>query len=212
MKKEMISKSIKLTNLQLRQHNTLLRKNLKRIVSCSTDNERAQERMDEIEKLIFDAPSLKVMFDAIITQGRRIFEINFITVALENELKEFYPENYHRGENSVFLESENILFDDVNGVDSGVDNDKPALRGNLSKGSDKFFRNEISRRVRSEAIVPVSANGRIIAIISFGSQDSTRFMEGYGFRFLMRLARLVALKIEMFRVLGPEFGGAKTGM
>ncbi len=207
MKKEMIAKSVKLTNIQLREHNTLLRKNLKRIVSCSTDNEKAQERMDEIEKLIFDAPSLKVMFDAVITQGRRIFEINFITVVLENELKEFYPENYHHGEKNVYLGSENIFFDDLGGMDSNFSNGEPTLRGNLKKGSDKFFPNGISRRVRSEAIVPVHANGRIIAILNFGSQDNTRFMEGYGFRFLMRLARLVALKIEMFRVLGPEFRG-----
>jgi hypothetical protein len=132
---------------------------------------------------------------------------------LDNDLEKFYPENYHGDEGkSVYLESENIFFDDVANMDSGVSKGEPVLRGNLKRGSAKFFPKGINRRVRSEAIVPVSANGRIVAILNFGSQDNTRFMEGYGFRFLIRLARLVALKIEMFRVLGPEFGEEETGV
>ena len=138
MKKEMISKAMKLTNQQLRQHNSLLRKNLKRIVSCSADNERAQERMDEMESVIYEAPTLKAMFDGLVTQGRRIFEINIITVAIEESLRACYPAGYHESGRSVFLESDNIIFLPREGIAEVFHGRfEPSLRGHLVCGDER---------------------------------------------------------------------------
>ncbi|MBI4829736.1 MAG: DUF484 family protein [Nitrospinae bacterium] len=205
MKKEMISKAMKLTNQQLRQHNSLLRKNLKRIVSCSADNERAQERMDEMESVIFEAPTLKAMFDGLVTQGRRIFEINVITVALEESLRACYPAGYHEGGRNVFLESDNILFLPREGISEVFHGRfEPSLRGHLVCGDERLFPGDRKRRVRSEAVVPLGGQEGFVGAVAFGSQHPTRFLEGYGSRFLKRMSRTLTLKLELFRAQGPE--------
>ncbi len=202
MRKELASRAVKMTNIQLRQHNSLLRKNLQRVVSCSTDNEEIQERMDEVEKLIFAAPTFKEMFDTILIQGRRIFKIELITVCLEPEMLEFYPADYKKTDKSVYLESDHVIFLDPEDLSSCfTDKDEPVLRGNLRSGTERFFPNGKSRRVRSEAITPMAFEGRLFGAIAFGSQAPSRFMEGYGSRFLKRMTRLIVLKVELFLAL-----------
>ena len=206
MKKEQITKAVKLTNTQLRQHNSLLRKNMRRIVSCTTDNEKTQERMDEIESIVFSAPTLKAMFDTLLGQGRRIFEIESISILLLEDLKDFYPDDYHTHSTNYFLESDNVRFTDlVTLEDCFMDGGEPILRGNLVKGSQIFFVGDKHSTVRSEALVPLRLGDKQLGALGFGSRQSTRFLEGYGSRFLKRLARLISLKIVLFRAMGPEW-------
>ena len=206
MKKEQITKAVKLTNTQLRQHNSLLRKNMRRIVSCTTDNEKTQERMDEIENIVFGAPTMKAMFDTLLGQGRRIFEIEAISILLLEDLKEFYPEDYHTQSVNIFLESDNVHFIDMETLDDClIGGNEPILRGNLVKGSQMFFQADKHSSVRSEALVPLRFGDKRLGALGFGSRHSTRFLEGYGSRFLKRLARLISLKIVLFSAMGPEW-------
>lgn len=202
MNRDTIEKAVAVTNAQLRRNNQALRKNLKRLVECSAENEKAQERMDVFEALIFEADSLKEMFDSMITQGRRIFEIQAITAALDSDFGRFYPEEYKKEGKSVFLEAGNVVFAPAATIAAHFqDPPQVALRGNLREGNGFFFPSGASRKIRSEALAPLLApDGALTGAICFGSASAERFLEGFGARFLDRLARLVSLKMEMFRV------------
>ena len=200
MKKELTQRSMRVTNSQLRQHNTLLRKNLRWVVTCSADNETTQSRIDKMDDLVFSSPSLKVMFDTLIIHGRRTFELTAITVLLADDLECHYPEDYKRGDKKVFMESGNVMF--VNRQCLAAlfpDGHAPVLRGCLKEGDRTFFPNGLSRKIHSEAIAALSYGDRLSGAIGFGSVETNRFMEEYGSRFIKRLARTLSLKVEIFR-------------
>ena len=201
MNRSTIEKARALTNAQLRKSNQALRKNLKRVIECSSDNEKAQERMDDYETLVFEAGSLKEMFDSMITQGRRIFEVQFITVILENELAGMYPEDYKKQGKSIFLESNNVFFAPAITIALHFPEiPQVVLRGRLKEGNEFFFPGN-SASIHSEALIPLrTPDGALSGALCFGSKTPQRFMEGYGTRFLDRLGRLVSLKMEVFRV------------
>ncbi|VAX23647.1 hypothetical protein MNBD_NITROSPINAE02-962 [hydrothermal vent metagenome] len=203
MKKELAKRALKTSTSQLRQHNTLLRKNLRRVVGYSTENEKVQRRIDEMDDIIVESESLKVMFDALIIQGRRVFDIDTISVLLAHELKEHYPENYRDGGKSFFLESDNTSFVEPGELSSYFqDRNEPVLRGGVKKGDALFFTGGMNGRIRSEALAPLSYGKRIVGAVGFGSHNPTRFMDGYGVRFLKRLCRLLSLKMEVFVAKG----------
>ena len=207
MNRDTIEKAVAATNAQLRRNNQALRKNLKRLVECSTENEKAQERMDVFENLVFEADSFKEMFDSIITQGRRIFEIQMITAVLDNSFIRFYPKGYKEPGKNVYLEEENVIFAPAAHIAANFQSQlQVELRGNLRRGSDLFFPEAARGRIRSEAIAPLkNPDGALLGALCFGSASDERFLEGYGSRFLDRLGRLVSLKMEMFRV--EMYGG-----
>ncbi len=97
MKSELAKKAMKLTNNQLRQYNTLLRKNLRLVISCSEENEKAQERIDEMEEILCGQPNMRAMFDSLITDGARLFGMDYITVTLDPDLEEPLPRRVSRG-------------------------------------------------------------------------------------------------------------------
>ena len=209
MKRDLASRAVKVTNAQLRHYNSLLRKNLRLVISCSSDNERAQQRIDRVEEMIFEAPTLASMFDTLVTQGRRALEIDHITVSLEHDLREHYPPDYPAGAKSVFLRSDRIIFSDADTMAACFkDRTEPVIRGNLAKGTEEFFPNGLSRQIKSEALAPMGDGHRLIGVVAFGSRRSTRFLEGYGSRFLKRFSRTLTLKVELFRALGA---GWKAG-
>ncbi|MDH5755392.1 MAG: DUF484 family protein [Nitrospinota bacterium] len=201
MNRNVSEKVMALTNSQLRKSNQALRKNLKRVIECSSDNEKAQERMDDYEALVFEAESLKEMFDSMITQGRRIFDVQFITVALEPDYEKFYPEQYKKSEKSFFMESENIFFAPAITIALHFPEiPQVVLQGRLRYGNDFFFPCGAAQKIRSEALIPLrTPDGSLTGALCFGSSIPQRFMEGYGTRFLDRLGRLVSLKMEVFR-------------
>jgi len=202
MKEEIIAKAVKMTNLQLRQHNSLLRKNLRRIVSCSSENEKAQERMDEMENIVFGAGALRAMFDEIIAQGRKIFEIQSISIVLEKRLEALYPESYKDNGSSVFINSDCMRFERSERLGEYFSNCiDPILRGNLIRGSEEYFPDNAGWGIKSVALVPLGFENRITGGIAFGSHNPARFLEGYGSRFLRRLSRIVSLKVEAFYAL-----------
>lgn len=203
MRKELAEKSIKVTNAQLRHYNSLLRKNLRLVISCSSDNEKAQQRVDSMEDLVFEAPTLMAMFDTLVAHGERVFEIDVITICLENALRDHYPREYHAESNSHFLRSEKVIFRTPGEMAAGFKNPKePILRGGVRRGNKEFFPNGMSAKIKSEALVPLHNGDNIVGVVAFGSSRSTRFLEGFGVRFLKRLARTLTLKLEVFRAKG----------
>ncbi|MGK7345060.1 MAG: DUF484 family protein [Candidatus Nitrospinota bacterium M3_3B_026] len=209
MRKDLASRSMKVTNKQLRHYNSLLRKNLRLVVSCSSENEKTQRRMDRMEDLVFHAPSLKEMFDTLIIQGQRIFEIDVITVTLEKPFQGSYPDGYHDDGRKFYLGSDRVRFSEPEAMAAYFKNPaEPVIRGGLRRGTGAFFPGALAARVRSEALAPLNNGDRVIGVAAFGSSRAERFMEGYGARFLKRLARTLTLKTEVFRA---REAGAERG-
>ncbi|MBF0171617.1 MAG: DUF484 family protein, partial [Nitrospinae bacterium] len=204
MKSELAKKAMKLTNNQLRQYNTLLRKNLRLVISCSEENEKAQQRIDEMEEILCGQPTLRAMFDSLITDGARLFGMDFITVTLDPALKGLYPEGYQEDGASYFIHSDAMGFMDPARMGAAfADPSHPTLRGNLRGGSLAFFPKSAAS-IRSEALVPLANGAGIMGVLGFGSRRPTRFLEEHGVRFLKRLGRTVTLRGEYFRAQGAE--------
>ena len=204
MKSDLAKKAMKLTNNQLRQYNTLLRKNLRLVINCSEENEKAQERIDEMEEILCGQASLRGMFDSLITDGARLFGMDFITVTLDPALKGLYPDGYQDDEGSFYIHSDMVNFMDPARMGAAfADPSHPTLRGNLRGGSLAFFPKS-APSIRSEALVPLTNGREIMGVVGFGSRRPTRFLEEHGVRFLKRLGRTVTLRVEYFRAEGDE--------
>jgi uncharacterized protein YigA (DUF484 family) len=205
MKQELAKKAMKLTNNQLRQYNNLLRKNLRLVISCSEENEKAQERIDEMEDILCGQPTLKAMFDSLITEGKRLFGMDFIAVTLEPGLRDLYPSGYYGDDGSFYLNSDAVSFMEPTRMAGAFsDPSQPTLRGNLRGGSAAFFPGKTASSVRSEALAPLGDGTKVIGVVAFGSKRPTRFLEEHGVRFLKRLARTATLRVEYFRAKGAE--------
>ena len=208
MHSQIVKRAVKLTNSQLRRHNALLRKNLKTLISCSTDNEKSFIRIDQMDTSLFAAPTIRSLFDTLLTEGARVFEMNNVTVTLETSLRDYYPNEYHDNEKSHFINSDRVSFLPVDDMENYFgDEMEPLLAGNVRRGTTLFFPNGFSERVRSEALVPLHNGQRLIGVVAFGSSDRARFAEGYSGRYLTRLARTITLKVELLRSQGPSFSG-----
>ncbi len=159
------------------------------------------ERIDKMECELLKATTMKSMYDALITLGERIFGLDVITVTLERELKPHWPDTYHENDgSSVFLNSSKVAFlSPAVMATHFTEQAEPLLRGTIRNGTSGFFSSKYSGKVRSEALAPIHNGERIIGVMAFGSFNPKRFEEGFGARFLTRLARIIALKTEYFR-------------
>lgn len=200
MRRELVGMAVKLSNSQLRHHNTLLRKNLKTLIRCSTDNEHAQERIDRIDRSLFEAVTIKGLFDTLLTEGARVFEMDYITVALEPSIRDFYPDEYHKKSGSHFLHADRIIFAPSDVMEVGFPGrPEPVMKGGLTCGTSLYFPNGLADKIRSEALTPLDNRSRLIGVVAFGSHNPERFSEGYSGRYLHRLARTITLKVELIR-------------
>lgn len=197
MKQELSARALQMTNARLRRDLASLKNKLKFLISCSEENEVKSQRIDDIEEALSCAGSIKELFDSLVIQGVRVFEMDVITVTVDERLAHLWPDQYKGGGGSYYLNSDNVLFGDMSAIKAVFQNpDAPVLRGSLRKGSPEFFPAPIAGKVRSEALTPITIGGRLYCVAAFGSANPSRFTEGDGVRFLRRLCRTLALRME----------------
>jgi uncharacterized protein YigA (DUF484 family) len=197
MKQELSARSLQMTNARLRRDLASLKGKLKFLISCSEENEVKSQRIDEIEDALSGAGSIRDLFDSLVIQGVRVFEMDVITVTVDESLARLWPDQRKGGGGSYHLNSDNVLFGDMGAVKPVFLNpDAPVLRGSLKRGSPEFFPASIAGKVRSEALTPITIGGRLYCVAAFGSSNPSRFTEGDGVRFLRRLCRTLALRME----------------
>jgi uncharacterized protein YigA (DUF484 family) len=197
MKQELSARALQMTNARLRRDLASLKNKLKFLISCSEENEVKSQRIDEIEEALSCAGSVKELFDSLVIQGVRVFEMDVITVTVDERLTRLWPDQYKGGGGSYYLNSDNVLFGDMSAIKALFQNpDAPVLRGSLRKGSPEFFPAPVAGKVRSEALTPITIGGRLYCVVAFGSANPSRFTEGDGVRFLRRLCRTLALRME----------------
>jgi uncharacterized protein YigA (DUF484 family) len=197
MKQELSARALQMSNARLRESVASLKNKLKFLISCSEENEIRSQRIDEMEDTLSGSASIKELFDSLVVQGARLFEMDAVTVTLDESLARLWPDEYKSGEGSFYLNSGNVLFADIDSLKATFASlDAPVLRGSLKKGSAGFFPAPLGSKVRSEALVPVAIGGRLYCAVAFGSRNPTRFADGDGVRFLRRFCRTLALKME----------------
>ncbi|MBF0633820.1 MAG: DUF484 family protein [Nitrospinae bacterium] len=197
MKQELSARALQMTNARLRESVASLKNKLKFLITCSEENEIKSQRIEEMEDVLAASGSMKELFDSLVVQGARVFEMDVITVTLDESLARLWPDEYKSGAGSFYLNSDNILFASMDSLKSTFSNlDAPVLRGSLKKGAAEFFPSQISGKVHSEALLPVSIGGRLHCVVAFGSRNAGRFTDGDGVRFLRRLSRTLVLRME----------------
>lgn len=197
MKQELSARALQMSNARLRESVASLKNKLKFLISCSEENEIRSQRVDEMEDILSGSGSIKELFDSLVVQGARLFEMDAITVTLDESLARLWPDGYKSGEGSFYLNSGNILFAGIDSLKATFASlDAPVLRGSLKKGSAEFFPAPIGSKVRSEALVPVAIASRLYCAVAFGSRNPARFTDGDGVRFLRRFCRTLALRME----------------
>lgn len=191
-----------MTNSQLRHHNSLLRRNLRMVISCSEENDKAQERIDEVEELIFSATCVTELVDALTLRGRELFNIDCVTVTLDEKFRESHSSAPHpigKSGKKARLADKSLFFRNGGTMANWFGGEKaPIIRGSLVKGSENFFPGKLATRIKSEAVMPILHKTDVIGAIGFGSSKKDRFENGQGPRFLKRLSRTVSLKAELF--------------
>lgn len=197
MKQELSARALQMTNARLRENVASLKNKLKFLINCSEENEIKSQRIEEMEDVLSASGSMKELFDLLVVQGARVFEMDVITVTLDETLARLWPDEYKSGSNSFYLNSDNILFASMDGLKPTFSSlDAPILRGSLKKGAAEFFPAQIAAKVRSEALLPVTIGGRLYCVVAFGSRNPGRFTDGDGVRFLRRLCRTLVLRME----------------
>lgn len=199
MRREFTKKSSQMVNSELRSYNSMLKKNLKFLADCSGENEKSQERIEQMEDEIFLSDDLGDMLFKITTVGANIFGLDLITVAFLPEFEELYN-GRHSSDQAVRINNgQNVLFMDEQLLAAQLaDPHNPRLRGNLRRGNLDLFPGELAKRIRSEALAPIHDGKRLLGVIAFGSCEPTRFLDSYGTRFIKRLGRTVSLKVDVF--------------
>lgn len=199
MRKEFTKKSSQMVNSELRSYNSMLKKNLKFLADCSNENEKSQERIEQMEEEIFLSDDLGEMLFKITTVGANIFGLDLITVAFLPEFERLYSGRYSSAQAVRINNGQNVLFMDEPLLAAQLaDPHNPQLRGNLRHGNRDLFPGERAKRIRSEALAPVDDGKRLLGIVAFGSYEPTRFLDSHGTRFIKRLGRIISLKMDVF--------------
>lgn len=197
MKQELSARALQMTNARLRESVASLKNKLKFLITCSEENEIKSQRIEEMEDVLATSGSMKELFDSLVVQGARVFEMDVITVTLDESLARLWPDEYKSGAGSFYLNSDNILFASMDSLKSTFSNlEAPILRGSLKKGAAEFFPSQIAGKVHSEALLPIAIGERLYCVVAFGSRNTGRFTDGDGVRFLRRLSRTLVLRME----------------
>ena len=172
-----------------------LKTKLEWLFKISRANEKIQDHLYEIERLVLTSTNLNQMVYQLKKEIANRFEIPKVAVCLiqgsdhfmEDRLRERY--NGDLDEIIKFISKETVL-------DWFHGNPRPILRGEIEE-SDVFgsFSGE-EGLVKSEALIPIVAQETLVGVIAFGSPKTSHFHEGLGTDFLERMAEKIAISIN----------------
>ena len=98
---------------------------------------------------LFAAPTIRSLFDTLLTEGARVFEMNNVTVTLETSLRDYYPNEYHDNEKSHFINSDRVSFLPVDDMENYFgDEMEPLLAGNVRRGTTLFSQMDFQKGPR----------------------------------------------------------------
>ncbi len=172
-----------------------LKNKLEWFMEVSRANEKIREHILEIERLILRSASLEQMIGQLKEEIQRRFEIQHVLVYLvdsadhfvENRLTERYPNGLN---GTLKYIDEGTASRWFNGGTGAV------LKGEVKGKSEVFDFNSVRGKIKSEALIPMLAHGKIAGAIALGSPKALRFYDGLRTDFLEQLAEKLAIAID----------------
>jgi uncharacterized protein YigA (DUF484 family) len=170
-----------------------LKSKLEWLFEISRSNEKIQDHLFEIERLVLTSTNLDQMVSQLKKEIPNRFGIPSVKVCLikgsdpcmEDRLRQRYNGNLDESVKFICQETAGSWF--VNGF-------KPVLRSEVEQ-SEVFGPNEIEE-IKSEALIPILAQDNMVGAIAFGSPNPFHFHDGLGTEFLERMADKVSISIN----------------
>ena len=171
----------------------LLKSKLEWLYEISRANEKIQEHLFEIERLVLTSTNLDQMVDQLKKEIPNRFGIPSVLLCLvkgsdhfmEDRLRQRYNGNLDELVKFICRETADSWFE------AGL---KPVLRSEV-EDSEVFGPNNGHNDIKSEALIPIMAQDTIVGAIAFGSPKPFHFHDGLGTEFLERMADKVSISI-----------------
>ena len=170
-----------------------LKSKLEWLFEISRSNEKIQDHLFEIERLVLTSTNLDQMVGQLkkeIPNRCGIPNVKLCLVkgsdpCMEDRLRQRYNGNLDESVKFICQETAASWF--TNGL-------KPVLRSEIEE-SDVFGPNG-NEEIKSEALIPIVAQDAMVGAIAFGSPNPFHFHEGLGTEFLERMADKVSISIN----------------
>ena len=170
-----------------------LKSKLEWLYEISRANEKIQEHLFEIERLVLTSTNLDQMVDQLKKEIPNRFSIPSVLLCLvtgsdhfmEDRLRQRYNGNLDELVKFICRETADSWFE------AGL---KPVLRSEV-EDSEVFGPNNGHNDIKSEALIPIMAQDTIVGAIAFGSPKPFHFHDGLGTEFLERMADKVSISI-----------------
>ena len=169
-----------------------LKSKLEWLFEISRANEKIQDHLLEIERLVLTSTNLDQMVNQLQKEIPNRFGIPRVKVCLVKGSDHFMEERLRQRYNGSLDETVKFICQET--ADSWFSNKlKPILRSEI-KASEIFGPNDKS--IQSEALIPILAQGVIVGAIAFGSPKPFHFHKGLGTDFLERMAEKIAIALN----------------
>ncbi len=167
-----------------------LERRLKGLMEVARDREGIEEKLKDLERIIFTSKSLPLMLSRVTDELKRFFELDEVCLSLKEGIDESLRGLYEDKGGPIIGIEEKLLEDFLPGED-------PLLRGDLERGSFPFFRD--SEWLRSEAILPLRLEGELFGSLNLASRSPERFHPDLGVHLLKRFALHLSMGIAILR-------------
>lgn len=159
-------------------------------------NEQIEQDFAALERLLFEIPLSAANLSRIAIEIERRFGLDhagflFCDSALET---------LHGGEEDGLSRLRTAGDGETPHLPSG---ERVILQGELPEGGGPLFPAEVRSRIRSAALVPLRAEGRLLGVLLLGSGDPGHYGPGMNTHLLDRLAGRLALGVTLLEHIGP---------
>jgi len=178
---------------RLQNENRNLRESLEKIIQSLKMNESIQKQFNEIEKIIFYCHSTEEMIQKLVEELEARFGLDFVCLSLVDD-KDMFPRNWQDLNGRGFLLKKDFI------ENSFCPDKKPIIRNNLKRGSRPFFPEALSRKIKSELIVPLIFGETILGSLNIGSFHPNRYSPDDSTELLEQLADKIAIALNNVRI------------
>ncbi len=172
-----------------------LKSKLEWLFEISLANEKIQEHLFEIERLVLTSTNLDQMVDQLKIEIPNRFGIPNVLLCLVKGSDHFMEDRLRQRYNGNLDETVKFICQETadNWFASGL---KPILRSEIEDSQVFGPSSGCKDGIRSEALIPIVAQGCMVGAIAFGSPKPFHFHDGLGTDFLERMADKVAISIN----------------
>ena len=170
-----------------------LKSKLEWLFEISRSNEKIQDHLFEIERLVLTSTNLDQMVGQLKKEIPNRCGIPSVKVCLVKGSDPCMEDRLRQRYNGTLDESVKFICQETAGS-WFVDGLKPILRSEIE--TSEVFGPGGNEEIKSEALIPIVAQDVMVGAIAFGSPNPFHFHDGLGTEFLERMADKVSISIN----------------